>query len=166
MSDDKGNENGVPNAMLGWLIAPLAVLVALLADKLVDFGLGFGMDELTPFVAIIAAAVLGITPRVIRDNNISGVSSQTISLVTLIVALFAAEGAAMYTESNLVGLLFFITMFGGHILDIRGRHEWNTVLIFSMVGFLLRWQPHHRRPAQFMPHDFLLGIVSLDTVNK
>ena len=105
MSDDEGNENGVPNAMLGWLIAPLAVLVALLADKLVDFGLGFGMDELTPFVAIIAAAVLGITPRVIRDNNISSISSQTISLVTLVVALFAAEGAAMYTESNIVGLL-------------------------------------------------------------
>ena len=55
-----------------------------------------------------------------------------ISLITLVVSLILAEGVAMFTDSNFLGLIFFIVMFGGS-LDSNGRHEWNTVLIFSFV---------------------------------
>ena len=160
MSDDNSNENVVPNAMLGWLIAPLAVLVALVADKLIGFGLEFGKDELIPFVAIIVAAALGIAPRVLRENKLIDVSSQFFSLATLIVALLAAQGAAIFADSNVIGLLFFVTMFGGHILDTHGRHEWNTVLIFSMVGVLIGFA----QAGDFFTNH--TAIFTLESVNS
>ena len=58
MSTQNDTGNGAPNAMLGWLIAPLAILMALLADYGLDFGLVLEMDEMTPFAAIAIAAVL------------------------------------------------------------------------------------------------------------
>ena len=136
MSNNNGNQNGVPNGMLGWLIAPLAVLVAIAANLIGDFGLNLDLDGMTPFVAIIVAAILGTAPRTIREKADIALPTQYISLLVLIVAIVASEGAAMLSGSNLVGLLFFITMFAGHILDTRGRHEWNTVMIFTMVGIL------------------------------
>ena len=123
-----------PAPMLGWLIAPLAILMALLADYGLDFGLVLEMDEMKPFAAIAIAAVLGMAPRVLKELDIINVSAAVSSLATLIVSLILAEGVAMYTDSNFIGLLFFIVMFGGHILDSKGRHEWNTVLIFTVVG--------------------------------
>ncbi|MDP6870313.1 MAG: STT3 domain-containing protein [Candidatus Poseidoniaceae archaeon] len=134
MSNENGNVNAVPNAMLGWLIAPLAVLVALLADQVLCYGLEFEMDKMTPFAVTIIAAALGMAPRVLKDMEIISNSDKSISLVTLVAALTFSEIAAWHTGSNFQGLLFFVTMFGGHALDIRGRHEWNTVLIFSIVG--------------------------------
>ena len=134
MSTQNDTGNGAPNAMLGWLIAPLAILMALLADYGLDFGLVLEMDEMTPFAAIAIAAVLGMAPRVLKELDIINVSAAVSSLATLIVSLILAEGVAMYTDSNFIGLLFFIVMFGGHILDSKGRHEWNTVLIFTVVG--------------------------------
>ena len=135
MSTENGKENGVQNAMLGWLIAPLAVLVALLADMAFGFGFVLDTDGMTPFAAIAIAATLGMAPRVMKDQEIIGYSKATLSLVTLVLALVLAEGVALFTESNLLGLVFFITMFGGRILDSNGRHEWNTILIFSAIGF-------------------------------
>jgi asparagine N-glycosylation enzyme membrane subunit Stt3 len=134
MSMDNDKSNGAPNVMLGWLIAPLAILMALLADYGLDFGLVLEMNELKPFAAITIAAVLGMTPRVLKELEIINTSAAVTSLATLVVSLIISEGAAMYLDSNFLGLIFFIVMFGGFILDSKGRHEWNTVLIFSMVG--------------------------------
>ena len=133
MSSENDNGNEAPNAMLGWLIAPLAILMALLANYGLDFGLVLEMEEMKPFAAITVAAILGMAPRVMKENELINVSAATLSLVTLIVTLVLSEGVSMYT-SNLVGLAFFFVMFGGYILDSKGRHEWNTVLIFSTIG--------------------------------
>ena len=133
MSSKHDNGNEAPNAMLGWLIAPLAILMALLANYGLDFGLVLEMNEMKPFAAIAIAAALGMAPRVMKENEIINVSAATLSLVTLIVTLALSEAVSMFT-SNLVGLMFFIVMFGGYLLDTKGRHEWNTVLIFSAIG--------------------------------
>ena len=133
MSSKHDNGNEAPNAMLGWLIAPLAILMALLANYGLDFGLVLEMEEMKPFAAITVAAMLGMAPRVMKENEIINVSAATLSLVTLIVTLALSEAVSMFT-SNLVGLMFFIVMFGGYLLDTKGRHEWNTVLIFSAIG--------------------------------
>jgi asparagine N-glycosylation enzyme membrane subunit Stt3 len=134
MSNKSDNHNEEPNAMLGWLIAPLAILMALLADYGLNFGLVLEMNEMKPFAVIAIAAALGMAPRVMKQNDLINISAATLSLVTLIVTLVLSEGAAMYTDSNLLGLIFFIVMFGGYLLDSKGRHEWNTVLIFSIIG--------------------------------
>ena len=134
MSNESDNQNEASNAMLGWLIAPLAILMALLADYGLNFGLVLEMNEMKTFAVIAIAATLGMAPRVMKQNELINISAATLSLVTLIVTLVLSEGAAMYSDSNLVGLIFFIVMFGGYLLDSKGRHEWNTVLIFSAVG--------------------------------
>lgn len=134
MSSENDNKSGAPNAMLGWLIAPLAILMALLADYGLNFGLVLEMNEMKPFAVIAIAAALGMAPRVMKDNELINISAATLSLVTLFVSLALSEGVSMYTDSNFLGLVFFIVMFGGHLLDSKGRHEWNTVLIFSAIG--------------------------------
>ena len=134
MSMDNDKPNGEPNAMLGWLIAPLAILMAILADYGLDFGLVLEMNEMKPFAAIAIASVLGMAPRVMKEMEIINTSAAVTSLATLIVSLALSEGASIYLDSNFLGLIFFIVMFGGYILDSKGRHEWNTVLIFSMIG--------------------------------
>ncbi|HIF46694.1 MAG TPA: hypothetical protein EYQ73_07900 [Candidatus Poseidoniales archaeon] len=137
MSNENGDEKAVPKAMLGWLIAPLAVLVALTVNYGLGFGLDLNMETMTPYAALALAAALGMAPRVLREQGIiDNVNNQVQSLLVLVISLAASEGIAMFSGSNLIGLLFFITMFGGYILDNHGRFEWNTVLIFNMVGFM------------------------------
>ena len=122
MSMDNDKPNGEPNAMLGWLIAPLAILMAILADYGLDFGLVREMNEMKPFAAIAIASVLGMAPRVMKEMEIINTSAAVTSLATLIVSLALSEGASIYLDSNFLGLIFFIVMFGGYILDSKGRH--------------------------------------------
>ena len=137
MSNENSDENVVPKAMLGWLIAPLAVLVALAMNYGLGFGLDLNMETMTPYAALVLAAALGMAPRVLREQGkINNLSSQIQSLIVLVISLSASEGIAMYSGSNMIGFLFFLTMFGGYLLDNMGRFEWNTVLIFNMVGFM------------------------------
>ncbi len=67
MSNENDERNEAQNPMLGWLIAPLAILLALLADYGLDFGLVLGMDEMEPFAVIAIAATLGMAPRVMKE---------------------------------------------------------------------------------------------------
>ena len=113
MSTENDNKNGALNAAAGYVIGPLAILMALLADYGLDFGLVLDGDGMTPFVAIAVAAMLGITPRVLKEQAVIQVSAAVVSLATLVVALIASEAVATYAESNLLGVMFFITMFGG-----------------------------------------------------
>ena len=133
MSNENDERNEAQNPMLGWLIAPLAILLALLADYGLDFGLVLGMDEMEPFAVIAIAATLGMAPRVMKEMEVIR-QGTVVSLVTLIVSLAISEGVASYMDSNFLGLIFFIVMFGGYLLDSNGRHEWNTVLIFGFIG--------------------------------
>ena len=133
MSTQNDEKIGATNPMLGMLIAPLAILVAILADFGLDFGLVLDVEGMEPFAAVAIAAVLAMAPRAIKESNIIQ-QGATLSLVTLVVSLILAEGVAMFTDSNFLGLIFFIVMFGGYLLDSSGRHEWNTVLVFSFTG--------------------------------
>lgn len=133
MSNENDERNEAQNPMLGWLIAPLAILLALLADYGLDFGLVLGMDEMEPFAVIAIAATLGMAPRVMKEMEVIR-QGTVVSLGTLIVSLALSEGVASYMGSNFLGLIFFIVMFGGYLLDSNGRHEWNTVLIFGFIG--------------------------------
>ena len=134
MSTGNDNNIGAPDAMLGWLLAPLAILCALLADYGLDFGLVLKMDEMLPYAAITIGAILAMTPRVLREKEIIDYPAATVSLATLVVALLMTNLVSNYLDSNFVGLIFFVVMYGGYLLDNSGRHEWNTVLIFSAVG--------------------------------
>ena len=125
---------GPSSPLLGLLIAPIAILMALLADMGLDFGLVFETETMKPFAALAGAAILGITPRVLRDLEIVKVSAVVTSLITLVASFAYSEVISIITDSNFVGFLAFITMFGGYLLDSRGRHEWNTVLVFTMIG--------------------------------
>ena len=133
MSTENDEKNGAQSAMLGWLIAPLAILMALLADYGLNFGLVLEMNEMKPFAVIAIAAALGMAPRVLKEFEIIQ-QGAALSLATLVVSLVLSEGVAMYMDSNFLGLIFFIVMFGGYLLDSNGRHEWNTVMIFSFTG--------------------------------
>ena len=64
MSNENDERNNAQNAMLGWLIAPLAILLALLADYGLDFGLVLEMKEMEPYAVIAIAAILGMASRV------------------------------------------------------------------------------------------------------
>ena len=133
MSNENDERNNAQNAMLGWLIAPLAILLALLADYGLDFGLVLEMKEMEPYAVIAIAAILGMAPRVMKEMEIIR-QGANLSLATLVASLLLAEGTAIYMDSNFIGLIFFIVMFGGYLLDSSGRHEWNTVLIFGFIG--------------------------------
>ena len=133
MSNENDERNNAQNAMLGWLIAPLAILLALLADYGLDFGLVLEMKEMEPYAVIAIAAILGMAPRVMKEMEIIR-QGANLSLLTLVASLLLAEGTAIYMDSNFIGLIFFIVMFGGYLLDSSGRHEWNTVLIFGFIG--------------------------------
>ena len=74
-----------------------------------------------------------MAPRVMKEMEVIR-QGTVVSLVTLIVSLAISEGVASYMDSNFLGLIFFIVMFGGYLLDSNGRHEWNTVLIFGFIG--------------------------------
>ncbi|MCH2648113.1 MAG: hypothetical protein MKZ58_07140, partial [Candidatus Poseidoniaceae archaeon] len=136
MSTENDGKIGAPSALLGWLIAPLAILVALLADYGLDFGLVLEMKEMEPYAVIAIAAILGMAPRVMKEFQVHEIIQQgaALSLATLVVSLVLAEGVSIYMDSNFLGLIFFIVMFGGYLLDSNGRHGWNTVMIFGFTG--------------------------------
>ena len=64
MSTENDSMVGASNPMLGWLLAPLAILLALLADYGLNFGLVLEMDEMKPFAVIALGAILAMTPRI------------------------------------------------------------------------------------------------------
>ncbi len=116
MSTQNDEKIGATNPMLGMLIAPLAILVAILADFGLDFGLVLDVEGMEPFAAVAIAAVLGMAPRVIKESNIIQ-QGAALSLVTLVVSLILAEGVSIFNDSNLLVLIFFIVMFGVYLLD-------------------------------------------------
>lgn len=135
MTDDEGNMPQSPQPMLGWLIAPIAVLLALIADRIAGWSLGMDVESLTPFAVVIGASVLATVPRLLSESESFNIGRNALSLVTLVTAFIIAGALSQYVDS-VTALLFFLGVFVGHLLDIRGRWEWKTVLDFTLVGFL------------------------------
>ncbi len=123
-----------PAPMLGWLIAPLAVLLALAATQIVGMTFDLNLDNLTPMLVVLAAASLGLAPRMLRAHGVVTFSASTLSLVSLVVALVGAEVVYMAGLGAVSALLFFLVMFGVHLLVTAGAFEWANVLMFAAIG--------------------------------
>ena len=94
MSTQNDGNFGAQSAM-GWLIAPLAILVALLADFGLDFGLGLEMNDLEPYAVIAIAAVLGA--------NIGTTVTALLAAITgTVSALVAAFSHLLFNISGIV----------------------------------------------------------------
>ncbi|MCH1410811.1 MAG: glycosyltransferase family 39 protein [Candidatus Poseidoniaceae archaeon] len=132
------NETTVSSkALLGLLLAPIAVLLAMLTDQIGGFGLGFEND-LYPLLIVAAGAMLGRVPSLLAEREVIPASTSTLSLGTIVAG--AALGLVALPAAGvgaLVGLLFAVNLVGAHVLMTSERAEWATVLVFSSVGLLL-----------------------------
>ena len=124
--------------VFGWLIAPLAVLIAILAnyvDGLMSIDVELNSDAVTPFIVTGVAGLLAVTPRILRELGTipESVSQTQISLAVFVLAL-VGSGVAESQTSGFVGFTFFVVLFGAYLLDTRERYEWMTMLVFAGVG--------------------------------
>ena len=124
--------------VFGWLIAPLAVLIAILAnyvDGLMSIDVELNSDTMTPFIVTGVAGILAVTPRILRELGTlpESISQTQISLAMFVLAL-VGSGVAETQTDGFVGFTFFVVLFGGYLLDTKERYEWMTMLIFAGVG--------------------------------
>ena len=63
---------------LGLLLAPIAVLLAMLTDQIGGFGLGFEND-LYPLLIVAAGAMLGRVPSLLAEREVLPASTSTLS---------------------------------------------------------------------------------------
>ena len=124
--------------VFGWLIAPLAVLIAILAnyvDGLMSIDVELNSDAVTPFIVTGVAGLLAVTPRILRELGAipESINQTQISLAVFVLAL-VGSGVAESQTSGFVGFTFFVVFFGAYLLDTRERYEWMTMLVFAGVG--------------------------------
>ena len=124
--------------VFGWLIAPLAVLIAILAnyvDGLMSIDVELNENALMPIIATGVAGLLAVTPRVLRELGTlpASMTETRISLAMFVISLVGSGLIEQYIDS-FTGFTFFIVTFVGYLLDARGRHEWMTMLTFAGVG--------------------------------
>ena len=132
--ETKANE---PAFALGWLFAPLAVLLAFATTKVVGIDYDLSLNNMMPMLVVAAASMLAIVPRMVQTSR-PDLPSSSISLVVLLVAFIGAEGLYNFAEVDAVAaLMFALVLTIGSMLDRSGRHEWNSALTFSAVGFWL-----------------------------
>ena len=134
MEQKTGTTRTAPAAPLGWLIAPLAVLLAIAAIKLAGVTFALDVDNLTPMIFIVVASILGLLPSMLKQSASFDLSKATISLSMLVTALVGAEIIYMQGYGALSGLLFAFVAFGVHSMTARGRHEIATMIIFFAIG--------------------------------
>ena len=133
MKDETDMKAAQPNIALGWLFAPLAVLLALAAMKLVGITYDMDVNNMMPMIVVAIAGMLAIVPRVILAQR--QISPSLLSLGVLVVSLVGAEALYLLTEVGaLASMMFAFIVILGSNLDMRGRHEWNTMLTFTSVG--------------------------------
>jgi asparagine N-glycosylation enzyme membrane subunit Stt3 len=134
MEQKTGTNRTAPAAPLGWLIAPLAVLLAIAAIKLAGVTFELDVDNMTPMIFIVVASILGLLPSMLKQSESVSLSKATLSLLMLASALIGAEIIYMQGYGALSGLLFALVTFGVHFMTSRGRHELATIIIFMAVG--------------------------------
>ncbi len=135
MEEKIGSPRTSPAPLLGWLIAPLAVLLALAAIKVVGINFDLTLDNMKPMIVVVIAAILGTVPRLLKNNDMVPFTSATLSLATLGVAMIGYQAIVSLTDLGaFTALQFLILTFTVYFFDSRGRYEWATVTIFSFVG--------------------------------
>ena len=100
--------------VFGWLIAPLAVLIAVLAnyvDGLMSIDVELNSDTMTPFIVTGVAGLLAVTPRILNQLGSlpESISQTQISLVMFILALVGSGFVEAQTD-GFVAFTFFITL--------------------------------------------------------
>ena len=124
-----------PAPMLGWLIAPLAVMLAIAAIMVAGIDFDLDMNNMSPLLIVAVGAILGLTPRVLKDNGAVKLSSSALSLATLGVAMVGYQAIVHLTdEGTFTALQFLVAAFGVYFFDSRGRHEIATLLTFGLIG--------------------------------
>ena len=124
-----------PAPMLGWLIAPLAVMLAIAAIMVAGFDFDLNLENMTPMLLVAVAAILGMTPRIVRDNGAVKLSSSALSLATLGAAMVGHQAIIHLTDQGaFMALQFLVVAFGVFLFDSRGRHEFATMLTFAVIG--------------------------------
>ncbi|HIA90318.1 MAG: hypothetical protein CXX80_03785 [Methanobacteriota archaeon] len=132
---EENTQEKSPSFVLGWLIAPLAVLLAFVSSEAVGFEL---MNETSgiDFGMLIGAAILATIPRILRDSDSLSLTNNQAALALFTIALLASWGAEQVSGPT-IGMLVFILAFGGFLLDYSGRFESSTILTFAVIGFML-----------------------------
>ena len=124
-----------PGAILGLLLAPLAVLLALATTRVVGIEYDLTLNNMMPMLVVAIASMLALVPRIVLATR-PDLSMTTVSLGVLVLALVGAEALYMFGDVDAVAaLMFAVVLVLGSNLDLRGRHEWMTTLAFSAVGF-------------------------------
>ena len=134
MEQKTGTTRTAPAAQLGWLIAPLAVLLAIATIKLAGISFELDVDNLTPMIFIVVAGIFGLVPSMLNQSESITLSKTTISLSMLVTTLVGAEIIYMQNYGALSGLIFALVSFGVHFMTSRGRHELATIIVFMAVG--------------------------------
>ena len=128
-----------PAPMLGWLIAPLAVMLAIAAIMVAGIDFDLNLENMTPMLLVAGAAILGMTPRVVRDNGAVKLSSSALSLATLGAALVGHQAIIHLTDQGaFMALQFLVVAFGVFLFDSRGRHGSHLSLLFKIHELLVK----------------------------
>ena len=122
-----------PSIAMGWLFAPLAVLLSLAAIKIVGIDYDFTLNNMMPMIVVAIASMLAVVPRMVSDNT--DFSATNISLVTLLVAFVGAEALHSFASVDaLACLVFALVVVLGSSLHMKERYEWFVTLTFGAVG--------------------------------
>ncbi len=126
-----------PGAIMGLLLAPLAVLLALATTRVVGIEYDLTLNNMMPMLIVAIASMLALVPRIVQESR-PDIASSTLSLGVLAVAFLGAEVLHSFAGVDaLASLMFAVLVVLGSNFDRRGRHEWVTMLAFSAVGFWL-----------------------------
>lgn len=131
---EKTTHNNSPASLLGWLIAPLAIILAFATSQITGFEL-MTEEGTVGFGLLAVAAIAATLPRILRENSILSLGKNQTSLLFFAVSVMASFGVASFAGA-LMGLLFFVLAFVGHLYDKSHRHEEYTILTFAIIGFL------------------------------
>ena len=124
-----------PAPMLGWLIAPLAVMLAIAAIMVAGIDFDLNLDNVSPLLIVAFGAILGVTPRILKENGAVNLSSSALSLAILGVIMVGHQAIVHLTDQGaFTALQFLVVAFGVYFFDSRGRHEFATILTFGVIG--------------------------------
>ncbi len=137
MDEQMDTKASQPSAVMGLLLAPLAVLLALATTRVVGIEYDLTLNNMMPMLVVAVASMLALVPRIVQESQ-PGLSTSTVSLGVLVFALVGAELLYAFADVDAVAALMFalLVVFGSN-LDLRGRHEWRTAMTFSAIGFWL-----------------------------
>ena len=119
---------------MGWLLAPLAVLLAIAAAKITGLNYDLTPTNLTPLLITGVAGALSYVPRMLRTSQ-PNLAPSSVSLGVLLVGFLGAEAVHLALGDAVAALLFAVVFLFGSLLNLSERYEWQAMVVFSGVGF-------------------------------